>query len=128
MRRLPPLVLVLALAAGGAGAARSTREPPAATPAGPPAQCIPIVLIRESQVRSDDVIDFVMKDRRVFRNTLPGGCPGLGFERRISYTTPLSQLCTADQVTVITTGPVGRGATCALGPFQPVALAKARRR
>ena len=81
-------------------------------------------------MHSDRVIDFVMRGgargRRVYRNTLPSDCPGLGFERRISYTTSLSQLCSADLITVFTTAPVQRGATCGLGPFQPVTYPPAR--
>lgn len=108
-------------------AAPAADRVPVATPAGEARTCIPIGAIRESLVRSDGVIDFVMRDRRVYRVTLPNGCPGLGFERRFSYATSLSRLCAQDIITVLTTAPVQRGASCGLAPFQPVTLAKETR-
>ena len=71
-------------------------------------------------MRSDQVIDWVMKDRRVFRTTLPYACPNLGYERRLAYSTPLTQLCSTDIITVISPTPIPRGASCGLAPFQPV--------
>lgn len=121
------LLASLAIAAAAPTAAQRDRVPPA-TPAGESVRCIPITLIRESQVRSDRVIDFIMKNRKVYRNTLPSRCPGLGFERRFSYTTSLSQLCSVDIITVLLATPVQRGASCGLGPFQPVTLDGGRRR
>lgn len=118
-----PILVSLAFLAAAAPAADRV---PVATPAGEAWNCIPIVGIGQSLVRSDDVIDFVMRDRRVYRVTLPNGCPGLGFERRFSYATSLSRLCAQDIVTVFSTAPVQRGASCGLAPFQPVTLEKAR--
>ena len=108
-------------------AAPAADRVPVATPAGEARTCIPIGAIRESLVRSDGVIDFVMRDRRVYRVTLPNGCPGLGFERRFSYATSLSQLCAQDIITVFTAAPVQRGASCGLAPFQLVTLAERAR-
>jgi hypothetical protein len=100
------------------------RDVPVATAVGKPLTCIPLGRIRESRVRSDQVIDFVTRGRDVYRVTLPQACPGLGFERRFSYATSLSQLCSGDIITVLyQSGPV-RGASCGLAPFQPVRLAK----
>lgn len=127
MPRIAILAVLLAGCAAGRSATADADRVPEAIAAGAATSCIPITLIRESRVQSDRVIDFVMKNRRIFRNTLTNDCPGLGYERRISYTTPLSQLCAADLVTVLTTGPVQRGATCALGPFQPITYPPARR-
>jgi len=115
-RALLPLALI-------AAAAPAADRVPEATPTGPAESCIPIVGIRESLVRSDSVIDFVMRGSRVYRVTL-SGCPGLGFERRFSYATSLSRLCQQDVITVLSTAPMQRGASCGLAPFQPVALAK----
>ena len=103
------------------GAARD-RTPPA-TPAGKPLSCIPLSAIRSTEVRSDRVIDFIANGRRVYRNTLPNDCPGLGFEQRFSYATSLSQLCSTDIITVLYSTPGGRGPSCGLGTFQPVTLA-----
>jgi hypothetical protein len=120
---LSPAVLSLALLAAAAPAA--DRRMPAATPAGKPVSCIPLSQIRETRVRNDRTIDFVMRGRaRVYRNVLPNSCPGLGFEQRFSYATSLSRLCSVDIITVLFQSPVQRGASCGLGPFQPVTLAR----
>ena len=121
------LLFPLMLAPLAVAADRPDRVPPA-TPTGPTQNCIPIQQIRQSLVRSDSVIDFVMRGRdRVYRVTLPQPCPRLGFEERFSYETTLSQLCAQDIITVLSiTGPP-RGASCGLAPFQPVSLAKGAR-
>ena len=117
------LLLSLAVLAAAAPVAASDRSVPAATPAGPPVDCIALNQIRETHVRSDQVIDFELSGGRIYRNTLDGACPQLGFEERFSYSVSTGQLCSTDLVTVLqSTG--GRGATCGLGQFQPVTLAK----
>ena len=78
-------------------------------------------------MRSDAVIDFVSRSGKVYRNTLPQGCPGLNFERRFSYATSLSQLCSVDIITVLQLPNITPGASCGLGQFQPVTLADRRR-
>lgn len=123
MRILFPLALLTA-ALAAPGAARDRKAVPAATPSGKAQSCIPIRSIRESLVRSDRVIDFRMNGNRYYRVTLDQPCPQLGFERRFSYATSLSQLCAQDIITVLQTGPLMRGASCGLAPFQPVTLAK----
>ena len=116
------LLTPLLLAAAAPAADRPT---PIASPAGKPVSCIPLAAIRNTVVRDDRTIDFVMRDRRkVYRNILPQSCPSLGFERRFSYVTSLSQLCSVDQITVLYTPPVMRGASCGLGQFQPVTLGR----
>ena len=126
--RLPVPAALLVAAIAAPGAARDRTEVPAASPAGKPLSCIPITQIRDSQVRSDRVIDFRTTGRRVYRVTLPQACPGLGFERRFAYETSLSQLCQQDIITVLyQTGPM-RGASCGLAPFQPVTLADRKQR
>ena len=128
MLRLIALTLLpLTLSAcAGSRDLTGTDRVPAATPAGEARSCIPITGIRESRVRSDQVIDFVMRGREVYRVTLPQGCPRLGFEERFSYATSLSQLCSTDIITVLTqSGPgLQRGASCGLSPFQPVTLGR----
>lgn len=114
------LAAALAIAATAAGA---TREMPVGTPTGPAKSCIDLSRIRESRVRNDQVIDFVMNDRKVYRNTLPYACSGLGFEEKFSYATSLDQLCSTDTITVLTSSPGPSGPSCGLGNFQPVALA-----
>lgn len=117
---------VLALAAGPAIA--RDRTPPLATPIGKPVNCVQINQIRETRVHGDSVIDFHMTGNRVYRNTLPNSCPSLGFEERFLYQTSLSQLCSVDIITVLYSTPLSRGASCGLGQFQPVELAKRDRR
>ena len=85
---------------------------------GAPVECIALSSIRNTRVRDEQTIDFYTNGRRVFRNTLPESCPLLGFERRFTYKTSTSQLCSIDVVNVITT--TGRGPTCRLGMFQPI--------
>ena len=84
--------------------------------------CIPIRSIRSTNVRDDRTIDFVMNGRKIYRNTLPSSCPSLGFEKRFSYRTSLSQLCSVDIITVLwNAGPgLQPGASCGLGKFQPM--------
>ena len=120
LRRLLPL---LALAMPLAGAADPNRVPDA-TPTGKPQSCIPLYAIRNTEVRSDRVIDFITSGGRAYRNVLPQDCPTLGFEERFSYETSLSQLCSTDIITVLYTSPVSRGPSCGLGTFQPVTLTK----
>jgi hypothetical protein len=122
------LLAALALAACAAPSiARDRGGVPAATPTGAPHSCIPISGMRQSHVRDDRTIDFVMSGGKVYRNTLPYACPSLGFEARFSYATSLSQLCSTDTITVLETGGgagLSRGASCGLGVFQPVTLAQ----
>lgn len=114
---LAPLAL---FAAVPAIAAKDGPDP--YVPKGEAADCIPIRAIRSTNVRDDRTIDFVMNGRKIYRNTLPQSCPSLGFEKRFSYTTSLSQLCSVDIITVLwNTGPgLQPGASCGLGKFQPM--------
>ena len=115
-------VASLAACAGTGDGTRRADAVPVATAAGPAKSCIPISGIRESNVRSDSVIDFRMRGGETYRVTLPTPCPSLGFERRFSYATSLSQLCSADIITVLYQTGLARGASCGLAPFQPVKL------
>ena len=131
-RTTTTLAMLLAgslVGAGVAAAADRADRVPAAVPAGAPVSCIPLTAIRETQVRDDRTIDFVMRGRRppAYRVVLPYACPEFGFERRFAYTTSLSQLCSSDIITVLRTGPLMRGASCGLAPFQPVTLDRDRR-
>ena len=120
MRLLP---FALAAMAAAAPVAASDKGMPAATPAGDPVNCIQLNQVRATHVRSDQVIDFEMTGKRVYRNTLSSACPSLGFEERFAYTVSNGELCSVDTITVLqSTGT--RGATCGLGKFQPVTLAK----
>ena len=118
-----PLLFAIAVIAAGAPVVASEKGVPAATPTGEPVSCIQLNEVRETHVRDDQVIDFEMAGKRVYRNTLDGACPSLGFEERFAYSVSNGLLCSTDLITVLqSTGT--RGATCGLGKFQPVSLAK----
>jgi Family of unknown function (DUF6491) len=95
---------------------------PAATPSGKPESCVITRNIRSTKVRNDSVIDFEMNGGKIYRNTLPQSCPGLGFEERFAYKTSTGQLCSVDTITVLRSSIPGP--TCGLGEFQPVELTK----
>jgi hypothetical protein len=109
-----------------AAAAAHGAEAPAAkdslVPSGKPAvNCVQLSQIRDTQVRDDQTIDFIMRSGEVLRNTLPYKCSSLGFERAFAYKTSISQLCSVDTITVIRQGGSGiPGPTCGLGPFVPM--------
>ncbi|HEX8447001.1 MAG TPA: hypothetical protein VF649_10345 [Sphingomonas sp.] len=120
MRRFAPLFLCLVAAA-------PARPVPVPVPAGPAVSCISPSRIRETRVRDDRTIDFVMQGGKTFRNTLPHACPELGFERAFGYDLSIDRLCSVDIITVVRNGgPPGamRGTSCGLGTFQPLAPAK----
>ena len=135
--------LLMAVAVGAALSACATNPPaaksavaavPAAVPAAGPAapgkqeNCVQIQNIREALVRDDKTIDFILRDGRTLRNSLPYACSGLGFEKAFSYATSLSQLCSVDIITVINQGGgIRSGASCGLGKFAPVTAEAAAR-
>lgn len=110
--------------AGIAGIAEARAPAPVATPIGKAEDCIQLQGIRETRVRDDKTIDFYMRNRKVYRNTLAGTCPQLGFEERFTYRTSLSKLCSTDIITVLISPNFTRGASCGLGKFQPVQLSR----
>ncbi|MDF7777501.1 hypothetical protein P1X14_19755 [Sphingomonas sp. AOB5] len=119
------ILLIPALMLLGATDAPAQKDKiPEATPDGEPVSCLSLSQIRETHVRSDRVIDFVVSRRKVYRNTLPHDCPGLGFEGRYIHRTSLNQICSLDTITVLRDNLQMSGPTCGLGKFQPVTLAK----
>ncbi|WP_422794954.1 hypothetical protein [Sphingobium mellinum] len=121
-------IVRMVVAAGLMGIAAPVIAKPTAdrlVPAGKPVDCVQIVQIRNTEVRDDRTIDFIMSGNKVYRNTLPNSCPSLGFERRFMYKTSLSELCSVDIITVLYDSPnLSRGASCGLGKFQPMAKVK----
>jgi len=99
---------------------------PAVTVLGEGQNCIMRDQVRQTRVRSDRVIDFELQSDKVYRSTLPQRCPGLGFERAITYQTSINQLCTQQIVYVLQNvgGVPRRGAGCSLGKFVPVEYVK----
>lgn len=127
MRKILFATAFIATATTG-GIASAREKTPNATPTGPAVGCVQSSQIRETRVRNDTTIDFVMNNRKVYRNTLPNSCPGLGFNETILYKTQTNQLCSVDIITVLQTPGLTRGASCGLGQFQPVTLEKSQKR
>ena len=126
MRLAVPAALALGLLAGCSSTTPRTAEAPPPPPrntvasSASPEDCVELSRIRESRVVDDSTIDFVLRDGRVLRNTLPNRCPQLGFEKAFTYSTSLSRLCSVDIITVIIQGGgVRTGASCGLGKFVP---------
>lgn len=125
-----PLIALGACAPDPAGeAARAAAEiakAPAAAVTGPGQSCINRSQVRNTVIRSDRVIDFEMVGGKVYRNTLRNSCPGLGFDRAITYETSIDQLCTPQIIYSLQTigGNLQRGAGCSLGDFVPVEYVK----
>lgn len=125
---LMPLSLILAAcvpsdpAADAARAAAAIAAAPEAKVTGPAQTCINRDQVRATVVRSDRVIDFEMNGGKVYRNTLKSRCPGLGWDRAITYETSINQLCSPQIVYSLTNigGIPQRGAGCSLGEFVPV--------
>ena len=108
MRRLALAALIAALPCQAFAAPRGAQD------------CVPINQIRSTEVIDDQTIDFHMSGGAVLRNRLAQPCSGLGFERRFSYRTSLSRLCSLDIINVLDSS--GRpGGSCGLGRFVPVA-------
>ncbi|MBW8785422.1 MAG: hypothetical protein JF593_12430 [Novosphingobium sp.] len=98
---------------------------PPARVTGRAVDCVPLSQLRDSRVRDDRTIDFVNVGRTGWRVTLPQSCPGLGSERAFSYATSLSELCSTDIIHVIHQGGGPYiGASCGLGRFVPIELAR----
>lgn len=122
--------LLVATAASAQGRAeRRAALMSAWVPAGEPQDCILLNRIRETRVLSDQVIDFVLDNGQVFRNTLPARCPQLGFQESFGYQTSINLLCNVDIITVIIPG-IGpnTGASCGLGRFVPMKPAETARK
>ncbi|RJG55417.1 hypothetical protein D0Z70_08395 [Sphingobium terrigena] len=116
------LALGLALACAVTPAIAKTTPDPYVPTGAKALDCVPLTSIRSTNVRNDRTIDFIMNGNKIYRNTLPNSCPSLGFEKRFSYRTSLSQLCSVDIITVLwNNGPgLQPGASCGLGKFQPM--------
>ena len=117
-----PLMAAAFIALPSAPAIAKDKKPDGLVATGKPVDCISLPSIRSTNVRDDQTIDFILNGNKVYRNTLPNKCPSLGFERRFSYRTSLSQLCSVDIITVLYSAVPGlqRGPSCGLGKFQPM--------
>lgn len=126
---LLPLAALAASCAPTDPAARAEADAarvPAVKVLGEGQTCIMRDQVRASVVRSGSVIDFEMTSGKVYRNTLKSRCPGLDWDRAITYETSINQLCSPQIVYSLTNigGVPQRGAACSLGPFVPVEYVK----
>jgi hypothetical protein len=130
--RLAPLlgaaatITLAGCAARQSDSADRNARAPAVKVVGDAQSCIPRSQVRQSVVRSDQIIDFEMRGGKIYRVTMPTRCPGLGFERAFAYETSIDQLCGADIIYVLMNvgGVPQRGAGCGLAPFVPVEYVK----
>ncbi|SNS93796.1 hypothetical protein SAMN06295912_12515 [Sphingomonas laterariae] len=127
MTAIIALGFVAVAALPGAASAKEKADNLVVKAGAQPLNCVNLRQIRETKVLNDSTIDFHMNGGKIYRNSLPGRCPQLGFEERFAYKTSLSQLCSTDIITVLTTmgGPgLNRGASCGLGQFQEMEAKK----
>jgi hypothetical protein len=121
---LLPLALVIACAPAdpAARADANAARTPAVKLLGPGQSCIDRSQVRATVVRSNTVIDFEMHGGKTYRNTLKRACPGLGWDRAITYETSINQLCSPQIIYTLTNiaGVPQRGAGCSLDAFVPV--------
>jgi hypothetical protein len=124
-RQVTALSVIAAAGALAACTAQADRteeiRAPAAVAVGEPVSCIETSLISTTRVHDDRTIDFEMRGSRLYRNTLPYRCSGLGFEERFGYKTTIGRLCSTDTITVLQSGGIN-GPTCGLGEFVPIRL------
>lgn len=91
--------------------------------------CVSITHIDRTDILDDETILFYMRGRTHYVNNLPHRCPSLEFEDTFMYSTPLSQLCNTDIITVLRRGGgTGfiQGPACGLGKFVPITRDEAK--
>src|SRR3546814_1621402 len=108
------LIAASAIYSSGVMAADKDTKSDNLRPVGEAVDCIYRPSIQHTEVRNDRTIDFHMNGSKIYRNTLPNSCPSLGSERKFSYKTSISQLCSVDIITVLHNmgGGLDRGASC----------------
>src|SRR5215471_19939631 len=72
--------------------------------------CLSVRQIRDTRVRDVSTIDFEMRDRRVFRNTLAAPCNQLRFSA-FGYHARSGQICDRQAIRI------AKGGACMLGNF-----------
>jgi hypothetical protein len=125
-KTLSALLAVIA-ASGCTQTAYTDREAraqaPAAVAVGKPVDCVHVADISQTKVYDDQTIDFIMKNRTRYRNTLADRCPDLGREKRFGYKITTGNLCSVDTITVLVQNSSIPGPTCGLSEFVPVKIA-----
>ncbi len=97
----------------------------AASPSGPGSNatavtespiCLSAHLIDHTQAVDDNTLLFMMRDGKVWKNTLIGRCVGLSFNQGFAYDTSTDDICSNRQSIRL----LHSGALCELGAFTPV--------
>jgi hypothetical protein len=86
-----------------------------------PLRCVRLSLIDRTEVIDDRTIAFFMRGGDIYINHLNRVCTNLYREKRFSYRTQTSQLCSSDYISVLENVGIGlsRGASCGLEYFVP---------
>ncbi|MBV1900139.1 MAG: hypothetical protein KUG56_00555 [Kordiimonadaceae bacterium] len=80
-------------------------------------KCVSLRFLRDSNVIDNQTIFFEGPGKKAYLNRLPRACSRLAAEKRFSYRTSLSQLCSTDVITVLDS--FGRSwGRCGLGEFE----------
>ena len=85
-------------------------------------RCINLRRLRSTDVINDRTIIFRLRGGEIYLNIVPRTCPGLGRERRISYSSNVNAICEIDHVAVLHAGAgnMFEGARCRLGVFHRI--------
>ena len=91
-------------------------------------RCISLRRLRSTDVINDRTIIFRLRGGEIFLNILPRTCPGLGREKRISYSTNVNAICEIDHIAVLHAGAgnMFEGARCRLGVFHRISADDAK--
>lgn len=81
-------------------------------------RCLRLRTIRRTDALDDYTILFHMRGGKVYKNSLPHRCFGLGFHRSFSYSVSTGVLCGIDIIQVLDQS--GMGAVCGLGDFEEI--------
>lgn len=116
-------ILFVLLVLGLMTTAQAKRPVPVYQPTGEVKSCLNVSQFDSTRVLDDQTIIFKLKNRKLYRNTLPHSCPRLGFHEAFSYEVSGSSLCDVDVIRVFE--PHFQGVTCGLGKFEEVKQVKA---
>lgn len=85
-------------------------------------RCVNLYSIDHTSIVDNGFILFYMKNRKIYLNALPRGCPGLKSAGTFMYRVPIMKLCNVDIITVLERvgGEFYPGASCGLGLFYPI--------
>lgn len=111
---------VIGLAVASGAIAQTPRAEQRWVADGAPVSCIRTSSVRSTEVVDDRTINFIVSNTRLFVNTLPRTCAGLGANRAFASDSRTTQLCAANTITVVQRGNRVPGSRCGLGQFQPM--------